>query len=140
MIQRYTCENGLRIITEKIPSVRSVALGVWVGTGSKFETERDNGISHFLEHMFFKGTTNRSAKEIAETFDEIGGNVNAFTSKEYTCYYARILDQHAPIALDVLTDMYFNSVFDPEELEKEKMWSSRKSACTRILQTTWSTI
>lgn len=120
MIQRYTCENGLRIITEKIPSVRSVALGVWVGTGSKFETERDNGISHFLEHMFFKGTTNRSAKEIAETFDEIGGNVNAFTSKEYTCYYARILDQHAPIALDVLTDMYFNSVFDPEELEKEK--------------------
>ncbi|MEJ8546434.1 M16 family metallopeptidase [Brevibacillus borstelensis] len=120
MIQRYTCENGLRIITEKIPSVRSVALGVWVGTGSKFETERDNGISHFLEHMFFKGTTNRSAKEIAETFDEIGGNVNAFTSKEYTCYYARILDQHAPIALDVLADMYFNSVFDAEELEKEK--------------------
>lgn len=120
MIQRHTCENGLRIITEKIPSVRSVALGVWVGTGSKFETERDNGISHFLEHMFFKGTTNRSAKEIAETFDEIGGNVNAFTSKEYTCYYARILDQHAPIALDILADMYFNSVFDGEELEKEK--------------------
>ena len=120
MIQRHTCENGLRIVTEKIPSVRSVALGIWVGTGSKYENERNNGISHFLEHMFFKGTTTRSAKEIAETFDEIGGNVNAFTSKEYTCYYARVLDQHAPIALDVLADMFFHSVFDEEELEKEK--------------------
>jgi predicted Zn-dependent peptidase len=120
VIQRHTCENGLRIVTEKIPSVRSVALGIWVGTGSKYETKQDNGISHFLEHMFFKGTTSRSAKEIAETFDEIGGNVNAFTSKEYTCYYARVLDQHAPIALDVLADMYFHSVFDEEELEKEK--------------------
>ncbi|MGG1661364.1 M16 family metallopeptidase [Brevibacillus sp. NRS-1366] len=120
MILRHTCENGLRIVTEKIPSVRSVALGIWVGTGSKYENDLNNGISHFLEHMFFKGTTTRSAKEIAETFDEIGGNVNAFTSKEYTCYYARVLDQHAPIALDVLSDMYFNSVFDPEELEKEK--------------------
>lgn len=120
MIQRHTCDNGLRIVTERIPSVRSVALGIWVGTGSKYENERNNGISHFLEHMFFKGTQTRTAKEIAETFDEIGGNVNAFTSKEYTCYYARVLDQHAPIALDVLTDMYFHSVFDANELEKEK--------------------
>lgn len=120
MIQRYSCENGLRIVTEKIPSVRSVALGIWVGTGSKYEMEANNGISHFLEHMFFKGTKSRSAKEIAETFDEIGGNVNAFTSKEYTCYYARVLDQHAPIALDVLADMFFESVFDAEEIEKEK--------------------
>ncbi|QRG65444.1 M16 family metallopeptidase [Brevibacillus choshinensis] len=120
MIQRHTCENGLRIVTEKIPSVRSVALGIWVGTGSKYENEANNGISHFLEHMFFKGTATRSAKEIAETFDEIGGNVNAFTSKEYTCYYARVLDQHAPIALDVLSDMYFHSIFDADELEKEK--------------------
>ncbi|KQL44437.1 zinc protease [Brevibacillus choshinensis] len=120
MILRHTCDNGLRIVTERIPSVRSVALGIWVGTGSKYENEVNNGISHFLEHMFFKGTATRSAKEIAETFDEIGGNVNAFTSKEYTCYYARVLDQHAPIALDVLSDMYFNSVFDAEELEKEK--------------------
>lgn len=120
MIQRHTCDNGLRIVTERIPSVRSVALGIWVGTGSKYENEKNNGISHFLEHMFFKGTSTRSAKEIAETFDEIGGNVNAFTSKEYTCYYARVLDQHAPIALDVLADMYFHSVFDAEELEKEK--------------------
>lgn len=120
MIERYTCENGLRIVTEKIESVRSVALGIWVGTGSKYENEQNNGISHFLEHMFFKGTTSRTAKEIAETFDEIGGNVNAFTSKEYTCYYARVLDQHAVIALNVLSDMFFNSVFDQDELEKEK--------------------
>jgi len=120
VIQRHTCENGLRIVTEKIPSVRSVAIGIWVGTGSKYENEKNNGISHFLEHMFFKGTATRSAKEIAEAFDEIGGNVNAFTSKEYTCYYARVLDQHAPIALDVLSDMFFHSVFDSEELEKEK--------------------
>ncbi len=120
MIQRHICENGLRIVTEKISSVRSVALGIWVGTGSKFESEQNNGISHFLEHMFFKGTATRSAKEIAESFDEIGGNVNAFTSKEYTCYYARVLDQHAVIALDVLSDMFFHSVFDAEELEKEK--------------------
>nr|WP_239565391.1 pitrilysin family protein [Brevibacillus fulvus] len=110
----------MRIVTEKIPSVRSVALGIWVGTGSKFEQESNNGISHFLEHMFFKGTTSRSAKEIAEAFDEIGGHVNAFTSKEYTCYYARVLDQHTPIALDVLADMYFASMFEPGELEKEK--------------------
>lgn len=81
MIQRHTCDNGLRIVTERIPSVRSVALGIWVGTGSKYESDVNNGISHFLEHMFFKGTATRSAKEIAETFDEIGGNVNAFTSK-----------------------------------------------------------
>jgi len=120
VIQRYVCDNGLRIVTEQIPTVRSVAIGVWVGTGSKFENEANNGISHFLEHMFFKGTTTRTAKEIAESFDEIGGNVNAFTSKEYTCYYARVLDQHAQHALDVLTDMYFDSVFDSEELEKEK--------------------
>jgi predicted Zn-dependent peptidase len=120
VIQRYTCDNGLRIVTEKIPSIRSVALGIWVGTGSKYENNQNNGISHFLEHMFFKGTKSRTAKEIAETFDEIGGNVNAFTSKEYTCYYARVLDQHAPIALDVLSDMFFESVFDSEEIEKEK--------------------
>lgn len=120
MIQRYTCENGVRIVTEKISTVRSVALGIWVGTGSKFEGEANNGISHFLEHMYFKGTKSRTAKQIAEAFDEIGGNVNAFTSKEYTCYYARILDTHAPIALDILADMFFHSVFDAEEIEKEK--------------------
>lgn len=105
---------------ENIPTVRSVAIGLWIKTGSVNETEENNGISHFLEHMFFKGTTTRSAKEIAESFDSIGGQVNAFTSKEYTCYYAKVLDNHASYALNVLSDMFFNSVFDSVELEKEK--------------------
>lgn len=120
MIEKHVLDNGVRVIVEKIPTVRSVSLGIWVGTGSKYETLHNNGISHLVEHMLFKGTANRSAKEIAEAFDEIGGNVNAFTSKEYTCYYARVLDEHAPLALDILADMFFHSTFEQEELEKEK--------------------
>jgi len=120
VIEKYTLDNGVRVIIEKIPTVRSVALGIWIGTGSKYENAEVNGISHFIEHMLFKGTTARSAKQIAESFDQIGGHVNAFTSKEYTCYYARVLDEHAPVALDILSDMYFNSVFDEQELQKEK--------------------
>lgn len=120
LIKRYTCQNGVRIVLENIPSVRSVALGVWIGTGSRDENPQNNGISHFLEHMFFKGTKTRSAREIAESFDSIGGQVNAFTSKEYTCYYAKVLDTHAQIALEVLADMFFNSSFEEEELLKEK--------------------
>lgn len=120
MIKKYTCQNGVRIVLENIPTVRSVAIGVWIGTGSKDENPKNNGISHFLEHMFFKGTTTRTAREIAESFDSIGGQVNAFTSKEYTCYYAKVLDTHASYALEVLADMFFNSTFDEEELKKEK--------------------
>ena len=120
MIDKYTLDNGVRIIIEKIPTVRSVALGIWVGTGSRHEEPENNGISHFIEHMLFKGTSSRSAKEIAESFDQIGGHVNAFTSKEYTCYYARVLDEHAPLALDVLADMFFHSSFDEDEIKKER--------------------
>lgn len=120
MIKKYTCQNGVRIVLEEIPTVRSVAIGIWVGTGSRDEKEENNGISHFLEHMYFKGTETRNAREIAESFDSIGGQVNAFTSKEYTCYYAKVLDNHAPYALEVLADMFFNSTFDSDELEKEK--------------------
>ncbi|WP_349410546.1 pitrilysin family protein [Pseudalkalibacillus sp. SCS-8] len=120
MITKHTCKNGVRIITENIPSVRSVAIGVWIGTGSRFENKSNNGISHFLEHMFFKGTKTRNAREIAESFDSIGGQVNAFTSKEYTCYYAKVLDNHASRALETLADMFFNSTFDEDELVKEK--------------------
>jgi predicted Zn-dependent peptidase len=107
-------------VLENIPTVRSVAIGVWIGTGSRNETPQNNGISHFLEHMFFKGTKTRTAREIAESFDSIGGQVNAFTSKEYTCYYAKVLDTHSKYALEVLADMFFNSTFDEEELKKEK--------------------
>ena len=120
MIKKYTCQNGVRIILEQIPTVRSVAIGVWIGTGSRFENEKNNGISHFLEHMFFKGTKTHSAREIAEAFDSIGGQVNAFTSKEYTCYYAKVLDDHAKFALEMLADMFFNSTFVEDELKKEK--------------------
>jgi predicted Zn-dependent peptidase len=120
MINKYSCKNGVRIVLENIPTVRSVAIGVWINTGSRNENPQTNGISHFLEHMFFKGTTTRSAKEIAESFDSIGGQVNAFTSKEYTCYYAKVLDTHAQFALDVLADMFFNSTFVEEELNKER--------------------
>lgn len=120
MIKKYTCQNGVRIVLEQIPTVRSVAIGVWIGTGSRNENPENNGVSHFLEHMFFKGTKTRSAREIAESFDSIGGQVNAFTSKEYTCYYAKVLDNHASFALEVLADMFFHSTFDQEEMNKEK--------------------
>lgn len=120
MITRIELDNGVRILAEKIPTVRSISIGVWIGTGSRFERKLENGISHFLEHMFFKGTKTRSAADIAESFDRIGGQVNAFTSKEYTCYYAKVLDEHADYAVDVLADMFFNSVFNEEELLKEK--------------------
>lgn len=113
-------KNGLRVVMEKIPTCRSVSFGIWVKTGSRNETPEMGGISHFIEHMLFKGTDRFSAKDIAEEFDAIGGNVNAFTSKEYTCYYSKVLDEHLPIAVDVLSDMFFRSLFDEEELRKEK--------------------
>lgn len=119
-MDKYTLTNGLRVVIEKIPTCRSVAFGIWVKTGSRNENETNNGISHFIEHMLFKGTDKYSAKDIAEIFDGIGGNVNAFTSKEYTCYYCKVLDEHLPMAVEVLSDMFFRSVFDPVELEKEK--------------------
>ncbi|MDF2556680.1 MAG: zinc protease [Bacillales bacterium] len=119
-MEKYTCQNGVRIVLENIPYVRSVAIGIWIKTGSRNEVAANNGVSHFIEHMFFKGTTTRTAKEIAECFDGIGGQINAFTSKEYTCYYAKVLDNHSQFALEVLADMFFNSTFVDEELAKEK--------------------
>lgn len=120
MIEKHTCSNGLRVVLENIPSVRSVTIGIWVLTGSRNESIDNNGISHFLEHMLFKGTETRSAKDIAEAFDSIGGQVNAFTSKEYTCFYAKVLDTHKEYALEILADMFFNSTFDESEMEREK--------------------
>ncbi|MFB5660516.1 M16 family metallopeptidase [Alteribacillus sp. HJP-4] len=120
MLQKTTLPNGLRVITESIPFVRSVTIGIWVKTGSRNEAHDENGISHFLEHMFFKGTKTRTAADIAESFDKIGGQVNAFTSKEYTCFYAKVLDEHGERALDILSDMFFESTFQEDELEKER--------------------
>lgn len=119
-MNHYVLPNGLRVVLEKIPTCRSVSFGIWVKTGSRNEETERNGISHFIEHMLFKGTDRYSAKDIAELFDGIGGNVNAFTTKEYTCYYVKVLDEHLPLAMDVLADMYFHSRFDKEELEKER--------------------
>ncbi|HEU4963884.1 MAG TPA: pitrilysin family protein [Bacilli bacterium] len=120
MIYREELPNGVRVVIEEIPSVRSVSLGIWVGTGSRDETPENNGITHFIEHMMFKGTQTRTAKQIAEMFDGIGGQVNAFTSKEYTCYYAKVLDEHFSLALETLSDMLLNSKFDEEEIAKER--------------------
>jgi predicted Zn-dependent peptidase len=107
-------------VLESIPSVRSVTIGIWIRAGSKFETEENNGISHLIEHMLFKGTEKRTAQDIAEEFDAIGGQVNAFTSKEYTCLYAKVLDTHKEYALEILSDMFFHSTFDEAELDREK--------------------
>ena len=120
MVQVKTCQNGVRIVSEHIPHTRSISLGIWVDAGSRYEQPEENGITHFIEHMLFKGTKTRTAKQIAESFDRIGGEVNAFTSKEHTCYYAKVLDHHAHIALEILSDMFFNSAFNAEEIEREK--------------------
>jgi predicted Zn-dependent peptidase len=120
MYQHTTLSNGLRIICETIPHVHSVSLGVWAGSGSRYENPYYNGVSHFIEHMFFKGTAQRTAKQIAETIDAVGGQLNAFTTKEYTCFYAKVLDQHFKLGVDLLSDMVTNSQFNPGEIEKEK--------------------
>ena len=119
MIETIILKNGLTIVMEPITSVRSVSFGIWVKNGSRNESPDTNGISHFIEHMLFKGTSRRSAKDIADEIDEIGGQINAYTSKELTCYYTRTLDTHFDTALDVLADMFFNSKFDDTEIKKE---------------------
>ncbi|MFZ5990048.1 MAG: M16 family metallopeptidase [Bacillota bacterium] len=120
MFKRITLDNGVRIVSERIPHVRSVSIGIWVGTGSRSENREINGISHFIEHMMFKGTEKRTAKEIAESIDSIGGQLNAFTGKECTCYYTKTLDTHFEIALDVLSDMFFNSKFSKKDIDVER--------------------
>ncbi len=120
MADKSVFSNDLRIVTENIKTVKSVAVGVWIKTGVVTENIENNGISHFIEHMLFKGTGRRSAKEIAEAVDDVGGHINAFTSREYTCYYMKVLDENLEMAIELLADMLFNSSFDPEEIEKEK--------------------
>ncbi|RCX13873.1 putative Zn-dependent peptidase [Anaerobacterium chartisolvens] len=120
MFRKLTLENGVRVVCEKIDHVRSVSVGIWVGTGSRNESRENNGISHFIEHMLFKGTQRRSAKDIAESIDNIGGQLNAFTGKECTCYYTKTLDTHFEFALDVLSDMFFNSKFDKRDIDVER--------------------
>jgi predicted Zn-dependent peptidase len=120
MFKKITLDNGLRIVCEEIPYVRSVSVGIWIGTGSRNEDKSNNGISHFIEHMLFKGTKNRDAREIAACIDNIGGQLNAFTGKECTCYYTKTLDNHIDIAVEVLADMFFNSLFAKKDMDVEK--------------------
>ena len=118
--EKLTLPNGVRILYEKIPYVRSVSAGIWVGTGSRFENAVENGISHFIEHMVFKGTETRSASELAMLIDGAGGQTDAFTSKESTCFYGKALDTHLDELLDVLCDMFFNSTFRDADVESER--------------------
>ena len=120
MYDQIKLPNGLTIIGERLPHFRSVSVGVWISAGSQYETREENGLSHFLEHMLFKGTEKRTARDIAEAMDAVGGNLNAFTAKECTCFYAKVIDEHTELALDVLSDMVLHSTFDETELSKEK--------------------
>ncbi|MBV8116610.1 MAG: insulinase family protein [Candidatus Eremiobacteraeota bacterium] len=148
MYRKSTLPNGLRVLTESMPAVRSVTIGIWADVGSSWEAREQRGISHLVEHMLFKGTQQRTARAIAETMDGVGGNLNAFTDKETTCYYAKVIDRHAPLAMNVLADMFLHSTFDPTELAKEqnvvleeiKMYDDSPDELIHdlFLQTMWS--
>ena len=112
--------SGLTVVTDAMPHLQSASLGVWIGAGSRYEREDEQGISHFLEHMAFKGTKARTARQIAEEIEAVGGDLNAATSVESTAYYARVLRADVPLALDVLSDILANPTFEPEELAREK--------------------
>ena len=120
MVVREVLDNGLRLITESMPHVRSVTIGVWLTRGSRHETDERSGIAHFVEHMLFKGTGTRSAEDIAQSIDSIGGQLDAFTAKEYASYYIKVLDEHLPLAVDLLSDIVLRPAFAPEEIEREK--------------------
>lgn len=119
--QKTVLENGIRVITEKIPFLRSVSIGVWVVTGSRDEQPHENGISHFIEHLLFKGTEKRTAFDIAKEIDSVGGTLNAFTGREYTCFYAKVIDQNLRLAIDLLSDIFLHSLMDLKDVEKERM-------------------
>lgn len=114
-------DNGIRIITKQMPYVRSVSMGVWVNVGARDETSTENGLSHFIEHMIFKGTRKRTGFQIAKEFDAIGGHTNAFTAMEHTCYHAKVIDTHLETMVDILSDIFLNSLFDSEDVEKERL-------------------
>jgi predicted Zn-dependent peptidase len=120
MYRKDTLTNGIRVVSETLPKSRSVSIGVWVKVGSRHEQQEIGGISHFLEHLFFKGTEKRTAKDIAIEMDSLGGEMNAFTTQETTTYYAKVVDEHLPIVIDILSDIFLSSKFDPAEMEKER--------------------
>ena len=113
-------DNGIRVVSEELPHLASVSLGIWVENGSRYEAPEVGGISHYIEHLLFKGTDRRTAVEISEEIEGVGGSLNAFTGKEHTCYYAKVLHEHLPLAFDLLADIFLHSRFDPEEIERER--------------------
>ena len=119
-VQTEKLENGFRIVTEHMPGLRSASIGVWVDAGGRHERPEQNGIAHFLEHMAFKGTAKRSALDIAEAIEDVGGYINAYTSREVTAYYVRLLNENIPLAIDILADILKNSIFDKREIEVER--------------------
>jgi predicted Zn-dependent peptidase len=119
-IRRQVLPNGLTIITEQMPHIRSASIGIWLQTGSRDEDAAWNGISHFIEHMLFKGTEHRTAEEIARQVDSIGGNMDAFTAKECICFNVKVLDEHLPVALEILSDLVLHPVFDPNDITRER--------------------
>ncbi|MEZ4599254.1 MAG: pitrilysin family protein [Syntrophotaleaceae bacterium] len=120
MFQKTVLDNGIRILTQKLPAAHSAAVGFWVESGSRHEKEGQGGISHFVEHLLFKGTSRRTAQDIAKEIDSVGGVLNAFTSQEYSCFYAKVAGRKLPLALDLLNDILLHSVFDLDEIEKER--------------------
>src|SRR6202030_1616798 len=119
-IERTVLPNGVRVVTERMPHVRSVSVGLWIGTGSREELPHETGLSHFVEHMVFKGTKHRTAEQIARSVDSIGGGLGAFTSKELVSYNVKVLHEHLPEAFDVVADLVRNPLFEPKDIEKEK--------------------
>ena len=119
-IRTDVLDNGLRVLTERMTQVRSVSIGVWLTRGSRHESAECSGIAHFVEHMLFKGTATRSAEDIAQAIDSIGGQLDAFTAKEYASYYIKVLDEHLPLAVDILSDIVLHPAFSPEDVEREK--------------------
>src|SRR5882672_8771673 len=119
-ILREVLPNGLIVLSEEMPHIRSISIGIWMKTGSRDEAAELNGISHFTEHMVFKGTKNRTARDIARQVDSIGGNMDAFTGKEIICFNIKVLDEHVPVAIDILSDLVLNPTFDPKDITREK--------------------
>src|SRR6516162_10603332 len=120
MMYKDVLSNGLRVISEPMPAVVSSTIGIWVENGSRYEIPAQNGVSHFIEHLLFKGTRRRSAAQIAEEIDAVGGVLNAFTGKEYTCYYAKVLGEDVKMTTELLADIFLDSIFAPEEIDRER--------------------
>src|SRR5947207_3083498 len=119
-MQSTRLANGIRVLSERLPDLTSITVGIWVENGSRYEQPHQAGISHFLEHLFFKGTRKRTAAQIAEQIDAVGGVLNAFTGKEYTCYYAKVLGADLPMTTELLADLFLDSVFEADEIDRER--------------------